>query len=94
MKKAEIPERFDLVSIKYKSGCKGLGYAPYHKVNVGDTVITGFDEGYAESVVQFCTPEDEMFKMISDIYTVDKITHKVVEIDYRKKGENNDLSEG
>lgn len=95
MKKAEIPERFDLVSIKYKSGCKGLGYAPYMAIHKGDSVITEFGEGYAESIIQFCTPEDDYYKMISGIYTVDRITHKVVEIEYKKKGEvNSDLSEG
>ena len=101
MKKVEYPEQFTLASIKYRNGCKGYGYAPNYKVEVGDEVITGFDEGCVESIVTYCTPEDDYFKMIAEINTVDRITHKIVEIEYKKKkieekkeGENNDLSEG
>lgn len=79
-KKVEIPERFDLVSIKYKNGCKGLGYAPTSHVNVGDTVKTAWDEGTVVSIASWCTPEDEYYKVLCDVYTVDKITHKIIEV--------------
>ena len=79
-KKTEIPERFDLVSIKYQNGCKGLGYAPPCKVEVGDTVKTAWDEGTVVSIASWCTAEDEYYKVICDVITVDKITHKIVEV--------------
>lgn len=79
-KKMEIPERFDLVCIKYKSGCKGLGFAPASRIEVGDHVITEFDDGIVESLVNWCTPEDDYYKTIANVMAVDKITHKIVEV--------------
>lgn len=80
-KKLEVPERFDLVSIKYKSGCKGFGFAPVLSgIRVGDHVITAFDDGVVESLVIWCTPEDDYYKTIANVMTVDRITHKIVEV--------------
>lgn len=79
--KVEIPERFDLAFIKYKNGCKGFGYAPTSRIDVGDTVKTVWDEGTVESIVNWCTPEDDYYKLIAGVMTVDRITHKIVEVD-------------
>ena len=79
-KKVELPERFVLASIKYKCGCKGFGYAPTSSIHVGDTVKTEVDEGTVVSIASWCTPEDEYFKVLCDVDTVDKITHKIVEV--------------
>lgn len=85
-KKYEFPERFTLMNIQYKNGCKGLAYSAELKdefgsqCEVGDKVITTFDEGEVASMVKYCTPEDEWFKLISQVMTVDRITHKIVEV--------------
>lgn len=78
--KYEFPERFDFVSIKYKSGCKGFAIAPTSHVAVGDHVITDLDDGIVSSLVSWCTPEDEYYKAITEVMTVDRITHKIVEV--------------
>ena len=78
--KVEIPERFDLAFIRYTNGCKGLGYAPISRIDVGDTVKTAWDEGVVESMVNWCTPEDDYYKLIAGVMTVDRITHKIVEV--------------
>lgn len=79
-KKVEVPERFDLVSVKYKSGCKGFAFAPTSHIEIGDHVITAFDDGVVESLVSWCTPEDDYYKTIANVMTVDRITHKIVEV--------------
>lgn len=78
--KVEIPERFDLAFIRYTNGCKGLGYAPTSRIDVGDTVKTAWDEGVVESMVNWCTQEDDYYKLIAGVMTVDRITHKIVEV--------------
>ena len=78
--KVEIPEQFDLAFIRYTNGCKGLGYAPTSRIDVGDTVKTAWDEGTVESMVNWCTPEDDYYKLIAGVMTVDRITHKIVEV--------------
>lgn len=84
--KIEYPERFTIMSIQYKSGCKGLAYSAELKdefgsqCEVGDKVITNFDEGEVVSMVKYCTPEDDWFKLVSQVITVDRITHKLVEV--------------
>jgi hypothetical protein len=78
--KFEIPERFDLVSIKYKCGSKGFAFAPTLKVKVGDHVITDYNDGIVQNLVSWCTPEDDYYKAIAGVMTVDRITHKIVEV--------------
>lgn len=80
--KFEVPERFDLASVKYKSGCKGFAFAPTSRISVGDHVITPYDEGVVQQVVSWCTPEDAYYKAIAEVMTVDRITHKIVEVKY------------
>lgn len=79
IKKNQVDDRFDIFSIEYQNGCKGLAYAA-DGVAVGDKVITAFGEGTVKMVVPFCTSQDDWVKLISSIYTVDKITHKIVEV--------------
>ena len=86
--KPEFPEQFTLMNIQYKNGCKGLAYSKElndddnfgPQCEVGDEVITTFDEGTISGMVKYCTPEDEWFKLISQVMTVDRITHKIVEV--------------
>lgn len=84
--KLEVPERFDLVSIKYKCGCKGFAFAPvFSGIAVGDHVITPYNDGIVQHLVGYCTPEDDYYKAIVDVVTVDRITHKIIEV------KNNDI---
>lgn len=80
MKRPDVPQRFDVASIKYKNGCMGIAFAPVHRIDVGDHVVTAFDNGTVMSVVDYCTPEDDWYKLLCDVFTVDKITHKIVEV--------------
>ena len=80
MKESEFPEKFDLFHISYANGCQAMAYAPMYTVNVGDRVVTTFDEGIAKAIVKYVTPDEEWFKMISNAYTIDRITHKIVEV--------------
>ena len=81
MNTPEYPEKFSFVSIMYKCGCKGFAYAPLYTVNQNETVITDVDEGQITNIVKYCTPEDDWFRAVSSVMAVDKITHKIVEVD-------------
>lgn len=79
-KETQMPERFHVFCIEYTNGCKSLAYAESYAIDVGDRVITTFGEGTVKMKVQYITPEDEWFRMILSISTVDRITHKIVEV--------------
>jgi len=82
MSKTEFPEMFDVLHINYTNGCQGLAFAPIGAVEIGDHVITTFDDGTVKASVKYCTPEDNWLKMISGMYSVDRITNKIVEVRY------------
>jgi hypothetical protein len=83
-KKTEFPEMFDVLHIDYVNGCQGLAFAPIGAVEIGEKVITTFDEGTVKAQVKYVTPEDNWLKMICNMYSVDKITNKIIEVRYIK----------
>ena len=82
-KKTEFPEMFDVLHVDYVNGYQGLAFAPQYTVEVGDHVITTFDEGTVKASVKYVTPEDEWFKLINGIHSVDRITDKIVKVEVR-----------
>ena len=80
MKKNTYPEVFNVYQINYVNGCQALAFSETQAIEVGDRVLTAFGEGTVVYMVQFCTADEPWFKMISGIYTVDRITHKIVEV--------------
>lgn len=79
-KKSVFPEIFDVFHVEYESGCTSLAYAPSYAVEVGDRVITAAGTGIAKASVRYCTADDDWFKLINGIITVDKITNKIIEV--------------
>ena len=76
--KEKLPERFDVCRIEYQNGCKGLAWCYWARISVGDRVVTNFGEGTVTHVVD-CVDEP-WFRMVSNVMTIDKITHKIVEV--------------
>lgn len=82
----KLPTRYDLMIVSYNDhgAGKGLCYAPFAKVEIGDEVVTTFGRGIVTDIAEYCSNDNKYMRLVMQVATIDRVLSKITPVAYEE----------